>query len=62
MSKQHPMCDSCSVEFNKEQWAKYPEMMEVCKMCKSFQESIYETINKHQKVLDKLEKTGKPKI
>lgn len=61
MSKEYPMCDGCSLDKNKEQWANYPEMMDVCKMCKSFQESIYETIDKHQKILDKAAQISKKK-
>ena len=52
MAKEYPMCDTCSIETNREAWSKYPEMLDICKMCKSFQASIYKTIEDHQKILD----------
>ena len=51
MSKEYPMCDGCSIEKNRAEWEKYPEMMDACKMCKSFQTSIYKTIEDHYKLL-----------
>lgn len=53
------MCDSCSVQTNKEAWARYPDMLDLCKMCKSFQDAINHTIEEHQKVLDMAAKIGK---
>lgn len=50
------MCDGCSVEHNREQWAKYPEMMDVCKLCKSFQLAIEEAIEQAQKIINKLDR------
>lgn len=54
-----PMCDSCSIQTNRAAWAKYPDMLDLCKMCKSFQDAIEHTIEEHQKVLDMAEKIGK---
>jgi len=54
-----PMCDSCSVQTNREAWAKYPDMLDLCKMCKSFQDAINHTIEEHKKVLDMASKIGK---
>ncbi len=53
------MCDTCSIQTNKEAWAKYPDMLDLCKMCKSFQEAITNTIEEHQKVLDAASKLSK---
>lgn len=39
------MCDKCSIQTNKEAWAKYPDMLDLCKMCKSFQAAINKTID-----------------
>jgi hypothetical protein len=39
------ICDQCSIQTNKEAWAKYPEMLDLCKMCKSFQAAINQTID-----------------
>ena len=39
------MCDNCSIHTNKEEWAKYPDMLDLCKMCKSFQAAINNTID-----------------
>lgn len=58
MSKR-PMCDNCSIQTNREAWAKYPDMLDLCKMCKSFQDAINHTIEEHQKVLDMAAKIGK---
>jgi len=52
-------CDNCSIQTNKEAWAKYPDMLDLCKMCKSFQDAINHTIEEHQKVLDMASKIGK---
>jgi hypothetical protein len=54
-----PMCKTCSIETNKAAWAKYPDMLDLCKMCKSFQRSIEHTIEAHQKVLNKAAQIGK---
>lgn len=54
-----PMCDGCSIQTNREAWAKYPDMLDLCKMCKSFQDAINHTIEEHQKVLDMAAKIGK---
>jgi hypothetical protein len=56
MTKEYPMCDTCSLETNRAQWANYPAMLEVCKMCKSFQQAIYNTIDEQQKILDQTKK------
>jgi hypothetical protein len=54
-----PMCKTCSIETNRAAWANYPDMLDLCKMCKSFQKSIEHTIESHQKVLDKAAAIGK---
>jgi hypothetical protein len=54
-----PMCKTCSIETNKAAWANYPDMLDLCKMCKSFQLSIEHTIEAHQKILDKATAIGK---
>jgi hypothetical protein len=59
---ERPVCDTCSIQTNKEAWAKYPDMLDLCKMCKSFQDAISHTIEEHQKVLDMASKIGKSKI
>jgi hypothetical protein len=56
MSTKYPMCDSCSLEINKAQWANYPDMLDACKMCKSFQSAIYKTIEDYQKILNETRK------
>lgn len=38
------MCQNCSINTNREAWAKYPDMLELCKMCESFQAAINKTI------------------
>lgn len=53
-----PMCDTCSIQTNRQAWAKYPDMLDLCKMCKSFQDAISHTIEEHQKVLDKAASIG----
>jgi hypothetical protein len=40
------MCQDCSINTNREEWAKYPDMIDLCKMCESFQASINEVIDK----------------
>ena len=45
------MCDKCSIQTNKEAWAKYPEMLDLCKMCKSFQTAINNTIDEQAEKL-----------
>ena len=56
---ERPMCDTCSIQTNMEAWAKYPDMLDLCKMCKSFQDAINHTIEEHQKVLNMASKIGK---
>lgn len=46
------MCDGCSIAKNRDEWAKYPDMMDLCKMCDAFQESIYQTIEEHEKIIN----------
>jgi len=48
-----PMCKTCSIETNRAEWAKYPDMLDLCKMCKSFQASIEHTIASAEKVREK---------
>jgi hypothetical protein len=38
------MCHNCSINTNREAWAKYPEMLDLCKMCESFQAAMNKTI------------------
>lgn len=38
------MCGNCSINTNREAWAKYPDMLDLCKMCESFQSAINQTI------------------
>ena len=59
MSTTRLMCDGCSIQKNKEEWAKYPDMLDLCKLCKSFQDAINHTIEEHQKVLDQAAQIGK---
>ena len=54
-----PMCKTCSIETNKAAWAKYPDMLDLCKMCKSFQQSIEHTIASADKVRKKAAQIGK---
>lgn len=54
-----PMCETCSVQTNREAWAKYPDMLDLCKICKSFQDAISNTIEEHQKVLAQASKMSK---
>lgn len=53
------MCKTCSIETNRAAWANYPDMLDLCKMCKSFQASIEQTINSAEKVRKKAEAIGK---
>ena len=53
------MCDNCSIEHNREQWSKYPDIMDICKMCTSFQLAINKTISEHQKMLNDVARIGK---
>lgn len=53
------MCDKCSIETNREAWAKYPDMLDLCKMCKSFQAAINNTINEQQEKLGIVTKVTK---
>ena len=39
------MCANCSLNTNREAWAKYPDMLDLCKMCESFQAAINKTID-----------------
>lgn len=39
------MCGDCSINTNREAWAKYPDMLDLCKMCESFQAAINQTID-----------------
>jgi hypothetical protein len=39
------MCNNCSIQTNKEAWSKYPEILDLCKMCKSFQAALNNTID-----------------
>jgi hypothetical protein len=39
------MCNNCSIQTNKEAWAKYPEILDLCKICKSFQAALNNTID-----------------
>jgi hypothetical protein len=45
------MCDNCSIHTNREAWAKYPDMLDLCKMCKSFQAAINRTIDEQEEKL-----------
>jgi hypothetical protein len=54
-----PMCKTCSIETNKAAWAKYPDMLDLCKMCKSFQQSIEHTIASADKVRKKAAQIGR---
>jgi hypothetical protein len=51
-------CKTCSIETNKAAWANYPEMLDLCKMCKSFQASIEQTIASAERVRKKAELIG----
>jgi hypothetical protein len=53
------MCKTCSIETNRAAWANYPDMLDLCKMCKSFQASINHTIASAEKVRKKAESIGK---
>lgn len=53
------ICSNCSIEHNREQWAKYPDIMDICKMCNAFQEAINKTITEHKKLLDEASQIGK---
>ena len=50
------MCSTCSIETNKEAWANYPHMLDLCKMCKSFQLAIQHTIEEAESMQKRLEK------
>jgi hypothetical protein len=45
------MCDGCSISKNRDAWSQYPDMLDLCKMCHSFQESIYKTIEDQKKIM-----------
>lgn len=53
-----PMCKTCSIETNRAAWANYPDMLDLCKMCKSFQASIEHTIESADKVRKKAADIG----
>lgn len=53
------MCKTCSIETNREAWAKYPDILDLCKMCKSFQASIEYTIEEAEKIRKKAASIGK---
>ena len=54
-----PMCKTCSIETNRAAWANYPHMLDLCKMCKSFQASIEHTIASADLVRKKAAQIGK---
>jgi hypothetical protein len=54
-----PMCKTCSIETNRAAWAKYPDMLDLCKMCKSFQLSIDKTIESAERVREKAAQIGR---
>lgn len=54
-----PMCKTCSLETNKAAWANYPDMLDLCKMCKSFQKFIEHTIASAERIREKAAKIGK---
>jgi hypothetical protein len=45
------MCNNCSLNTNREAWSKYPDMLDLCKMCKSFQAAINNTIDEQKEKL-----------
>jgi hypothetical protein len=51
-------CSTCSIETNRAAWANYPDMLDLCKMCKSFQASIDHTIASAERVRKKAESIG----
>jgi hypothetical protein len=53
------MCKTCSIQTNRAAWANYPDMLDLCKMCKSFQASIEHTIEEADKVRKKAAAIGK---
>jgi hypothetical protein len=53
------MCKTCSIETNRAAWANYPDMLDLCKMCKSFQKSIEQTIESAEKIRKKAESIGR---
>jgi len=53
------MCKTCSIETNRAAWANYPDMLDLCKMCKSFQASINHTIESAERVRKKAASIGK---
>ena len=53
------MCKTCSIETNRAAWKNYPDMLDLCKMCKSFQASINHTIESAEKVRKKAAAIGK---
>lgn len=55
------MCGNCSIQTNREAWAKYPDMLDLCKMCKSFQAAINKTIDEQQIKLNIASNIGKAK-
>lgn len=55
----YPMCKTCSIETNRAAWASYPDMLDLCKMCKSFQASIEHTIESADNVRKKAASIGR---
>ena len=53
------MCKTCSIETNRAAWANYPDMLDLCKICKSFQASIQHTIESAETVRKKAASIGK---
>jgi hypothetical protein len=51
-----PMCNTCSIETNRAAWANYPEMLDLCKMCESFQLAIQKTIEEAESIQKRLQK------
>jgi hypothetical protein len=53
------MCNNCSIQTNKEAWSKYPEILDLCKMCKSFQAALNNTIDEQAKKMGIVTKLNK---
>jgi hypothetical protein len=49
------MCKTCSIETNRAAWANYPDMLDLCKMCKSFQLAIQKTIEEAESIQKRLQ-------
>jgi len=52
------MCKTCSIERNRASWANYPDILDLCKMCKSFQASVNHTIESAERVRKKAAAIG----